>query len=77
MKYDPKGSFNEPVLRCFRCHALIQAKRIVTDGACLKCGSKKVANLGNSAVTEAEFNQMKEWGVDPDFLAEFQEVPDA
>jgi hypothetical protein len=43
----------------------------------LHCGSKKVANLGNSAVTEEEFNQMKEWNIDPEFLADFQEVPDA
>ena len=75
--YDPKGSFREPVLRCFRCHKLIKTDRVLNDGSCLHCGSKKVSNLGNSAVTEEEFNQMKEWGIDPEFLAEFQEVPDA
>lgn len=70
-KYDPKGSFREPVLRCFKCHKVVNTAHLFKDGCCGHCGSKKVANIGNSKITEEDMALMKKWKIDPEFIQEF------
>lgn len=71
MQYSKDGAFNDPVVRCDSCQKILMVAKLKEMGACI-CGSRKVKNLrGYNDVEEA---QMKDWGVDPDFLALFETV---
>lgn len=71
-KYDTLGPFTDPVVRCDSCQALLKRNSVQKTGMCSKCGSRRIRNL--SVCDEKEMAQMKEWEIDPDFLALFGEV---
>lgn len=72
-KYHKDAPFCDPVLRCDSCNQIILDETLKVLGRC-KCGNRKVRNL--QTFTDAERKQMEEWGIDPEFLAQFEEVPD-
>ena len=74
-KYDPKGSFSDPVVRCERCLKLLKTEDVVNDGECKHCGRKRVAAIGRF-LSEEEMNQIKDWEIDPEFIALFEEKTD-
>lgn len=74
-KYDSRGEFQDPVLRCHRCATLLLRSEIERLGMCHKCGSKKMANV--LIMTNDEHDQLLKWEIDPAFLAVFEGVADA
>lgn len=72
-KYSKDGAFTDPVVRCDSCQRIIMVAKLKEMGACF-CGSRKVKNL--RGFTDAEERQMRAWGIDPDFLALFEMIPD-
>lgn len=72
-KYDKDAAFADPVVRCDSCNTIILVETLKKLGMC-KCGNRKVRNL--QIMDDKEFEQMKAWGVDPDFLALFAERTD-
>lgn len=70
-KYGKDAEFQDPVVRCDSCLKIIRLESLRQLGMC-ECGNRKVRNM--QTYNEAEEAQMKEWGVDPDFLALFQVV---
>ena len=71
-KYDSKGPFNDPVIRCCECQNLIMRTIIHKDGQCPNCGCKRIRNV--LAMNDKEMDRLKELGVDPEFLALFEGV---
>jgi hypothetical protein len=74
MKYSKDGDFTDPVVRCDSCAKIILTTQLKSLGSCT-CGNRKVRNL--LVFNDAERAQMEGWGVDPDFLAMFDEHKDA
>ena len=72
MKYDPKGKFQDPVVRCGECSKIVLHQGIVDTGCCPNCGAGRVRNL--RVFNSEEKKQMEEWGVDPDFISLFEGV---
>ena len=71
-KYDPKGSFQDPILRCFRCHTVLKAEQLLRLGVCSKCGGRKVSNV--TILSEEELETIKKWDLDPEYIAEWGAV---
>ena len=71
-KYDPKGSFCDPVVRCFRCHTVLRTEQLLRLGVCSKCGGRKVSNV--TILNEEELEQIKKWDLDPEYIAEWGSV---
>lgn len=71
-KYHKDAPFNDPVVRCDSCNKVILLDRLRKLGMC-ECGNRKVRSL--QTFTTEERDQMTGWGVDPDFLALFEGVP--
>ena len=74
-KYDTDGPFNDPVVRCDGCNKLVnKVDGAIKIGGCPHCGNKRV----NAAMTfnKEELEKMKEWNIDPDFIAIFERVED-
>jgi Zn finger protein HypA/HybF involved in hydrogenase expression len=73
-KYNPdnKTDFPDPVIRCDSCQKLIKRTDIHTLGKCRHCGSKKMRNV--LVFSEDEMIMLKNWKIDPDFLALFEGV---
>ena len=69
-KYDPKGPFNDPVVRCDACQKLLLRAGLTKIGCCEHCGNRRVRNL--TVFNEKELEQMKAWNVDPEFIALFE-----
>ena len=69
-KYSKDGPFTDPVVRCDGCKKIFLRVDIQKIGGCPYCGHKKVKNL--MGFNEEEWEQMKGWGVDPDFLKLFE-----
>ncbi len=67
------GEFNDPVLRCDSCSALVRRTTLHKLGSCDKCGNKRIRAV--DVFSEDEAVQIKDWGFD-DFLSEFQEIDD-
>jgi len=62
--------FNDPIIRCCDCQALVTRQALRDSGTCPKCGTRRFRNLLN--MTEKEMNALIESGIDPDFLAHFE-----
>jgi predicted RNA-binding Zn-ribbon protein involved in translation (DUF1610 family) len=73
-KYGKDAPFEDPVVRCDSCQAMIFREKLKELGRCPKCGRKKVRNC--DVFSEEEFALMKEKGVDPQFLALFEGIDD-
>ena len=69
---DPDVGFNDPVVRCDSCHVLLERSNLQKLGMCKKCGNRRVRNV--LVMSDVEITQLKEWGIDPDFIALFEEV---
>ena len=63
--------FHDPVVRCYECKKIQLLKDMKDFGCCSNCGARKIAKL--RTITEEELAQIKEWGVDPGFLALFED----
>jgi hypothetical protein len=72
-KYDKDAPFADPVVRCDSCSQIVLVETLKKLGMC-KCGNRKVRAL--QTLTGEEKAQAIAWGVDPDFLALFEEVSD-
>ena len=74
MDYNPKSQvpFSDPVVRCDSCRALILRSSIHTLGLCPKCGNRRIRNV--LVLSTEEMFQLKQWGIDPKFIALFEEV---
>lgn len=70
--YGKDEPFNDPVVRCDSCGALVNRNVLHQLGSCDKCGSRKVRNV--RTFTSEELEQMKGWNVDPEFLKLFESV---
>jgi hypothetical protein len=70
-KYGKDAPFTDPVVRCDSCNKIIRSSTLRKLGMC-ECGNRKIRNL--QTFTPEERKQMEEWGIDPDFLAQFQAV---
>jgi hypothetical protein len=73
-KYDGKrvGEFIDPVVRCDSCQELLLRKTIQEIGCCSKCGNRRLKNV--RILQPEEMEQLKEWNVDPEFIAIFEQV---
>lgn len=70
MKYHKDGDFADPVVRCDSCAKIIRTVTLKSLGSC-SCGNRKVRNL--LAFNSDERAQMDAWGIDPEFMALFEE----
>ena len=73
-KYDPKGSFQDPIVRCFRCHNVLKTATLIKLGKCKHCGSTKVANA--TTLTGEELDLIKSMNIDPEYIKEWEVVDD-
>ena len=75
MKFN-KDNFNDPVLRCDSCQALLLRKDLHKFGRCQHCGNTRVRSL--LVFNEQEYAQLKNWTasgqIDPDFIKVFEGV---
>lgn len=71
-KYHKDGPFIEPVVRCDSCQVLIEVKHLLKAGMCPKCSNTRVRNV--RTMSAAEMAEMKDRGVDPEWIALFEEM---
>ena len=69
---EDQGEFNDPVLRCDSCQALVKRLTLHKIGSCDKCGNKRVRNL--TVFNEVEKAEMEKWGYH-DFVKQYEVVP--
>jgi hypothetical protein len=70
--YSKDGPFSDPVVRCAGCSTIQKTEDIRKLGMCTKCGHTRVSNLRQ--FSEEEWQLMKKWGIDPQFLALFADL---
>ncbi|MAH47227.1 hypothetical protein CMI37_15490 [Candidatus Pacearchaeota archaeon] len=72
--YDPKAqtAFADPIVRCDSCQALVRRGTIHKLGCCDKCGNRRMRNV--LIIKENEMQICKDWDLDADFLALFEET---
>ena len=68
----PGQGFQDPVVRCMDCNKILKREVLHIIGKCPHCGAIKCRNL--QVYNSEEAGQMKEWGIDPDFLALFEGI---
>ena len=74
-KYSKDGAFNDPVVRCDSCGKIVNMIALKEMGCCPYCGNRKVRNV--MQFTGEELDKMREWKIDPEFVALFEQVPEA
>lgn len=67
-----KQPFPDPIIRCDSCQAIVHRRHISQMGCCHECGNRRFRNA--LTLKEEEMEQLKKDGVDPEFLAIFEEV---
>lgn len=70
-KYGKDAPFADPVVRCDGCRDLIFMDKLRKLGHCPHCGNRKVREV--RFLNHSEMTVLKASGVDPDFLAIFEE----
>lgn len=70
--YLNKEAFPDPVIRCDSCHVLVHRKHVHTMGCCPECGNRRFRNV--LTLKENEMEKLKEWKIDPEFIALFEGV---
>jgi len=73
-KYDPKGTFQDPVVRCDKCLKLVKTESLAKFGRCKHCGGRKVSAI--SIMSEEEMQNLKDWSIDPEYIALYEGVKD-
>jgi uncharacterized CHY-type Zn-finger protein len=73
-KYSKDGPFNDPVVRCDSCQKVVARLAIANLGKCPYCGNRKVRSI--QGFNSEELEKMKTWGIDPDFIALFEPIPE-
>jgi len=73
-KYGVKGKqpFQEPVVRCDSCNAMVYVRHIHKMGCCSECGNRRFRMMHTMKGEELE--RLKKDGVDPEYLALWEEV---
>lgn len=71
-KYSKDAPFEDPAVRCDSCQTLLLVSDLRESGCCIKCGGRKVRNV--FSFTPEERDTMLENGVDPIWLALFEET---
>lgn len=75
-KYSKDGPFNDPVVRCDSCQALLLRTELHQHGMCKHCGNTRVRNL--RTMNEGDWALLETWAetgkIDPDFLKLFEGV---
>jgi rRNA maturation endonuclease Nob1 len=66
-------SFDDPIVRCDSCQALLKRSTLKKHGACTKCGNRRVRNV--NFFNDEERKQIEEWGF-TDFLKLFEVTED-
>lgn len=72
MPYVKDGPFNDPVVRCDSCQALVLVEEIKVLGSCTSCGNRRVRNV--QVMKPDEMADLRHRGVDEGFLVLFEEV---
>jgi hypothetical protein len=72
-RYSKDKEFVDPVVRCDACQTLLFRHQLERDGACA-CGCRRVRNVQKFSLRERE--RMTDHGIDPAFLALFEERED-
>ena len=72
--YDKDGPFGDPIVRCTECQKIVYRDTIKVMGMC-SCGNRRVRNV--LTLSEDEMADLKEKGIDPEFLALFEGVEGA
>ena len=70
--YGKDGPFNDPVVRCDSCTKLIKTANVRKFGMCPHCSNTRVRNV--RTFSEGELIQLKEWDIDPEWIALFEGV---
>jgi hypothetical protein len=70
-KYGKDAPFSDPVVRCDSCSRLLKRSQLHALGMC-DCGNRRVRNV--LSMTPDEWETIKTWELDPDWLALFQVV---
>ena len=73
-KYSKDAPFTDPVVRCDSCQSLVLREKMLKIGMCTECGNRRMRSV--QIMKPEEWQQVKSWGVDPDFIALFEEVAD-
>lgn len=73
-KYSKDAPFTDPVVRCDSCQELILREKLCKLGMCPKCGNRRVRNV--MVMSPDEWEKVKGWDLDPDWLAIFEAVND-
>lgn len=73
-KYGAKSKtpFADPVVRCDSCQAIVHRRHIHKMGCCPECGNRRFRNV--LTLKGKEMKRLKKEGIDPEFLALFEEV---
>jgi DNA-directed RNA polymerase subunit RPC12/RpoP len=69
-KYHRDAPFDDPVIRCTECQAIVYRSYITKEGRCQKCGNRRFRNV--STLNSDEMKDLKDKKVDPEFLALFE-----
>lgn len=72
--YSDDGPFSDPVVRCHECRKLLLLEKLLQEGCCKHCGCRKVSKVRR--LNDEDLALITRWGVDPEWLALFQEVPE-
>ena len=71
-KYHRDAEFNDPIVRCDSCAKIVKLVAIRQLGTCPHCGNRRIRNV--LTLTSDEMDQVRAWGIDPDWIALFEGV---
>jgi hypothetical protein len=74
-KYHRDGDFEDPIVRCTECQAIVHRDYLTKNGACQVCGNRRVRNV--LTLSGEEMQNLKDKNIDPDFLVLFEGSEDA
>lgn len=70
--YIKQNDFQDPVVRCDSCQALVHRRHVHKMGCCPECGNRRFRNV--LTLKEGEMAKLKVEGIDPEFIALFEGV---
>ena len=66
--------FAEPVVRCNECRKVLLMEKLLETGSCKHCGCRKVCKV--KSLNDEDLRLVRQWDVDSEWLALFQEAPE-